>query len=507
GVPARGRARPLAPPTPPEEFDEEDVFEDEAPPPAPRQRASARDYQNAYRENEEGFGEEQRRSSGPLLLMLALVAAALLVGGAIWYYGAKMKNVAGTGTTTSDSVPVVSAPEQPAKTAPEQPADGQLGDAPAVKKKQIYDRIVGEQEVIGGQVLPTEEVPVQPATAQPAAPADAAIDPAAAADQIPLPDVPALGNQILPVPGVEEPPPLPLPPPPGSDQQGSLDQQGIGNVAATAGQPEQGSTAPPAPAAIPQPSSSDVLPLPPPEIATDGAAIASADPSSTAKTAAEAAAPAAAKVISEPLVQDVAPAPAKKATKTATKKKPAPAPAKDLGTEPVVLVPPAEPAAPSQGGQAVASAPAVEQPAVSAPPKKKKTLLDIFRGSDDADSATTQSTSAPETQVAAVQPQAKAKAAPAPAPAPEQKTASVSGYLIQLSSFRSEPEARSEYGRLSQLYPTVVGGLPQRINQTKIGGSTRYQLALGPLNSRSEATRVCSALFSAGESDCIVRGP
>ena len=159
--------------------------------------------------------------------------------------------------------------------------------------------------------------------------------------------------------------------------------------------------------------------------------------------------------------------------------------------------------------EVVASAPDVEQPAVSAPPKKKKTLLDIFRGSDETDAATTQSTSAPETQVAAVQPQAKAKAAPAPAPAPapEQKTASVSGYVIQLSSFRSEPEARSEYGRLSQLYPTVVGGLPQRINQTKIGGSTRYQLALGPLNSRSDATRVCSALFSAGESDCIVRGP
>ena len=107
GVPVRGKAKPLAPPAPPEEFDEEEVFEDEAPPPAPRQRASARDYQNAYRENEEGFGEEQRRSSGPLLLMLALVAAALLVGGAIWYYGAKMKNVAGTGTTTSDSVPVI----------------------------------------------------------------------------------------------------------------------------------------------------------------------------------------------------------------------------------------------------------------------------------------------------------------------------------------------------------------------------------------------------------------
>jgi len=49
-------------------------------------------------------------------------------------------------------------------------------------------------------------------------------------------------------------------------------------------------------------------------------------------------------------------------------------------------------------------------------------------------------------------------------------------------------------------------GLPQQIRQTSVGGSTRYQLGLGPLPSRSAATQVCSALITQGESDCIVRG-
>ena len=77
--------------------------------------------------------------------------------------------------------------------------------------------------------------------------------------------------------------------------------------------------------------------------------------------------------------------------------------------------------------------------------------------------------------------------------------------MVQLSSFSSQSEAQTEYGRLSSLYPTVVGGLPQRVAEAKAGGSTRYQLGLGPVKTRADATRVCSALFQAGERDCIVR--
>jgi cell division protein FtsN len=100
---------------------------------------------------------------------------------------------------------------------------------------------------------------------------------------------------------------------------------------------------------------------------------------------------------------------------------------------------------------------------------------------------------------------------PAPPAAPARKAAEAqpvtgSGFVVQLSSFRSAADARKEYGRLSSLYPSVVGGLQEQIRETSVGGSTRYQLGLGPLPSRSDATRVCSALITAGESDCIVRG-
>jgi hypothetical protein len=234
--------------------------------------------------------------------------------------------------------------------------------------------------------------------------------------------------------------------------------------------------------------------------------------------AAKPAEPEAPQVVSEPEPAP-APPPRKKDTKAASaKKKPAQAAeSESLGAEPVVLVPPSQAGAPETNALA-SSEPISQQGGGTQPaaPSKKKTILDLFRGSDGgSDNAPTQSTSEPEAQVAALPPakpqpakQAAKPAAPAPEPEPQvQASAPANGYVIQLSSFRSEGEARSEYGRLAALYPTVVGNLPQRINQTKVGGSTRYQLGLGPVGSRGDATRVCSALFSAGEADCIVRGP
>ena len=128
--------------------------------------------------------------------------------------------------------------------------------------------------------------------------------------------------------------------------------------------------------------------------------------------------------------------------------------------------------------------------------------MDLFRGSGGE---TMPPPPQPETQVAAVE-----QPAPASCPAPRRlrrrRLPRGSGFVVQLASFRSEADARKEYGRLSSLYPSVVGGLQEQIRETSVGGSTRYQLGLGPLASRSDATQVCSALITAGESDCIVRG-
>lgn len=77
--------------------------------------------------------------------------------------------------------------------------------------------------------------------------------------------------------------------------------------------------------------------------------------------------------------------------------------------------------------------------------------------------------------------------------------------MVQLASFRSEAEAKSEFSRLRSSYPEVIGELPSRISQASIGGSTRYRLGLGPVTTRDKATQVCNSLFSAGERDCLVR--
>ena len=88
-------------------------------PPRSSRRASANDYNQAYRENEGAYGDERRRSSGPWLLLLFLMLAAGAAGAGVWYYQTNVKTVATNGST--DPAPVVSAPEQSAKSAPEQP--------------------------------------------------------------------------------------------------------------------------------------------------------------------------------------------------------------------------------------------------------------------------------------------------------------------------------------------------------------------------------------------------
>jgi cell division protein FtsN len=227
-------------------------------------------------------------------------------------------------------------------------------------------------------------------------------------------------------------------------------------------------------------------------------------------------------VTPEPDTQITPPAPVAPAeTQSATKPKPAAKkkpPAKktaakqtnfdELGSEPVVLVPPSKQAAQSQSSSAasqpVTTAPATppEQPTTQAAnPQKRKTIFDLFNGGTGSGDATT---AAPTQTKQAATPAPQQKAAPAPA---QPQASTGGGYVVQLASFRSDTDAKTEYSRLAKDYPSIVGPLKSQIRQTSVGGSTRYQLGLGPLPTRGDATRVCGELIAAGESDCIVRGP
>lgn len=438
----------------------DEIFE-EAPAARSSRRASANDYNQAYRENEGAYADERRRSSGPWLLLLFLMLAAGAAGAGVWYYQTNVKTLATNGAT--DSAPVISAPEQSAKSAPEQPLDGQPTGA-TTSKKQIYDRIIGDNEVLGGQVVPTEETPMQPEARQ------------GDAEQIPEPsggfDSFSEGGDALP---------LPMPPPPGTgnDTQGALSTPSAKNTVALS-----------SPATATNPASTaagtDIAPVP-------GETAAAA--SNEQATPPAAPAPAMEEIVNDQPEPVVKKPPAKKTKAIAENGN------DSLGAAPVVLVPPADP---TDGGQ-IASAPIiVDQPVATQPApvvKKKKTLLGLFKGTNDQ---------VPEPQVAPAAPEQQMASIPQPAPiqqqaAPTQVASAGSGYFVQLASFKSEAEASTEFGRLKAKYASIIGTLPSAINPATVGGSTRYRLAVGPLASRDQATKICSSLVAAGERDCLVR--
>ena len=470
--------------------DGDDVFEDQLPP--PRRRASAADYNAAYREAEENFEDDRRRSGGPWLLLLALLLAAIATGGIVWYYQTKIKPVAAPSAT--ENVPVVPTPEQPAKTAAEKPADDQA-DTKAVSKKQIYDRIVGDQEITKGQVVPTEQQPVQPEAQQPLQ---------TGTEQIQVPAGSQNSGGVT-----EEAVPLPLPPPPGdnstgTDTQGSIDKNTVQPAAATDTSNATASTAAaedvtsqiPAPETNSAAVETPAVPLSPDQQAATVETVPQIESIGQEPESTSGATDTETVETSKPVVEK----------KVATKKKPAASQETVLGSEPVVLVPPSQVTAPSQettvaGAQTLPGTQPAEQP----PVKKRQTIFDLLNAnrSTTTDASTTP---APQTSVAsnqtATDQTSVASTAKSTAPASQ---ATVSGYVVQLASFRSQTEAQTEYGRLKVKYPGIIGGLPQTISQATVAGSTRYRLGLGPLASREEATKICGSLVASGERDCLVR--
>jgi cell division septation protein DedD len=548
--------QPLSPrsmPQPTQTYAEgEEIFEQS--PPRRSRRPTAEEYAQAYRDTPAGYDEYQEPQQGSpwWILVSALVLLAAAVGGYMFYSNYVSKQVATQPTTTT---PVVTAPEQPAKVQPEQAAAAQQPTQPAgtqpqamvakPTKKQIYDRIVGDKEIVGStNMVPTEEIPVQPdAGTQAVVPAGQAV-----------PDTTAPPGTVDQ--GAGDTAPLPVPPPPGtSGQQGQLQQppdtatKQTAEVAPAASESEAAllpadglkkSTADPANVAV-----DDVVPTPTEKLAAiEGTvatptveqvpqvpgtpAVAATQPAVTAPVpeaqlqtpvtppaaAVEAARPADA--ISDtpdakPVVLD-GPTSGKVAAKPKQAKRSTASPKlNNLGARPVVLVPPngqkgATPTVADNGlyGDAPATSLSTGIGTV-APAPKKRTLSDLFKQQGQQQSqpqaavpltTVVPTQPVPQTQVAAVQPK---QVTPQQAQAP-----AGNGYVVQLASFRSRAEANQEYARLRGSQGAVIGSMAPVVTESSIGGSTRYRLGLGPVDSRATASQVCSRLISAGERDCVV---
>lgn len=98
-------------------------------------------------------------------------------------------------------------------------------------------------------------------------------------------------------------------------------------------------------------------------------------------------------------------------------------------------------------------------------------------------------------------------AAPAQA-APVSSTPAVSprgGFVVQVSSQRTEAEARSAFLSLQQRYPTILGSYQPLIQQANLGDrGTYYRVRIGPMASREDANLLCNNLRNAG-GECIVQ--
>ena len=461
------------------EEEPDDVFEEETPP--HRRRAGASDYRSAYREIEEGDTEDRRRSNGPWLLLVALLVAAFATGGIIWLWKGTSVTTA-TGPTT-ETVPVVEAPEEPAKTAAERTAEG-AGDLAAVNRKQIYDRIVGDREVTGDTVVPTEVTPIQPEVGESG---DTELPRGSSANDTDSDDAA----------------PLALPPAPGQNIEGRIDQGTDQKVVAAAGQPavEEVKTQTTTQSTdsiaslLPATGTEEVTSVPETKAAaTDTSSSAATDSGSAASTESSAASTESV----EPEAQS--PLPVQKKAVAAKKKKPAAENTASLDTAPVVIVPPGEVIAPSQETVESGTLSTTDTVQSQPPVRRKRTLFDLFSGN--------KTDAVPSQDAVAAQQAAETKVASLPAktiaPTPEKQVGG-SGYFVQLASFRSQAEAQTEYARLRAKYPSVIGALPSSINQATVAGSTRHRLGLGPMATRDQASQICSSLIAGGERDCLVR--
>src|SRR5262249_37164092 len=79
------------------------------------------------------------------------------------------------------------------------------------------------------------------------------------------------------------------------------------------------------------------------------------------------------------------------------------------------------------------------------------------------------------------------------------------GYLVQLSSQRSEAEAQSAFRTLQVRFPNQLGGPAPLVQRAGLGSEgTFYRTMVGPFGSSSEADHFCKSL-KAGGGQCLIQ--
>jgi cell division septation protein DedD len=158
--------------------------------------------------------------------------------------------------------------------------------------------------------------------------------------------------------------------------------------------------------------------------------------------------------------------------------------------------------------------PQVETPGHSLAPSanapltlNEDSVLTLPRSLNEPRAATPQRQAPAQTPAAAAASQKQAAVAPAPPPARQVEQSSLrSGYLVQVSSQRSEADAQSALRNLQAKFPNILGNQPTTIRRAELGDrGVFYRAMIGPFANREQAVQLCGSLKAAG-GDCIVQG-
>ena len=91
-------------------------------------------------------------------------------------------------------------------------------------------------------------------------------------------------------------------------------------------------------------------------------------------------------------------------------------------------------------------------------------------------------------------------------PATPSAAAPSGGYLVQVSSQRSEADAHAAYRTLQSKYASVLGAQSVVVKRVDLGGKGIYFRAFaGPFSSSEQATQVCNSLKAAGGPQCLIQ--
>ena len=108
--------------------------------------------------------------------------------------------------------------------------------------------------------------------------------------------------------------------------------------------------------------------------------------------------------------------------------------------------------------------------------------------------------SAPPTQRALTPPAPRIAATPPPAAAN-----AAAGYVVQVSSQRSEADAQASFRSLQEKFPSQLGDRTAIVRRTDLGAKgIYYRVVMGPFTSAGEADQFCGGLKAAG-GQCIVQ--